>query len=281
MEATWRPAAVPAFFRGFIIRLAAHAVEVDFGMIMGSRRIVVLIPLLWIAVGCSPTLAQEAHAPKHRLGVDVGVVAESSLDELASPLIYRDVFAAAGLSYAFRGTLHRHRATFIYGRPRMTSAITTGDVHVQEGWQLQLDGSYTVRVASFGAGSGGLFAGAGIDNRFRRRNHFYGGTYSEWFTEGHSALAVAGGVRYRSAHLEVAIPLVAYVVRSPYAAKGWVRYRWAVPLRGITARASYERPVSRRVALHSAYVLDIHRIEYPVPSSTLRHGLVIGLRLMR
>jgi hypothetical protein len=163
------------------------------------------------------------HDRPHALALGVGLDHRALRDDQASPLRYEGAGLALEAAYRYDGARWHHRVDVSFRSTTLTSSITDHGVPAAE----LLAGRFRHAVLrDVGAWRElALRAGASIHGEGEQRDHTYIGTLGESYTLALLAAGPAGEASVRVSDRAVveaslALPLVALVLRSPWATKG-------------------------------------------------------------
>jgi len=173
-------------------------------------------------------LAQPDRPKKNFIGLHTGALSSSIKDELASPLTYKGSGAPIQLSYRFMGNKNRHSVSLSYSRSKLfpTAELPYGQ-HSLDHFQFDLAYSYHRFLASLFRDRVKLYLGGVWDNHVSVRELYYIWNMSEIYGELVSSLDISPLLEFKMSKknqitCQLALPVMALVIRSPYAQKGIV-----------------------------------------------------------
>lgn len=170
--------------------------------------------------------AQSIAVEKHRIGMGSGLACFQNKDYLASPLTYRGWSIPVRLSYEYRGFKNRHSLCLSFSKVNLTSSISQqSSNHVMDDLRLSLEYGYHHLVTTLMRERCGFFLGGIWDNHGSRRELFYRRNHSKSYGELISSLDLSAFIEIKmspkkSFYSRLSVPMVALVVRQPYAVVG-------------------------------------------------------------
>lgn len=173
-------------------------------------------------------LAQPERPKKNSIGFYTGAQLSSIRDELASPLTYEGSGVPLQLSYRFRGNKNRHSVYLSYSKSKLyPSAELPYGQHSLDHYQFDLAYSYHHYLTSLFREKVKIFLGGAWDNHVSVRELYYVWNQSEIYGELISSLDVSPLLELKMGKkslltYQVTLPVVALVIRPPYAGKGLV-----------------------------------------------------------
>lgn len=172
------------------------------------------------------TLHAQTYRPKKNyIGLHTGALSSSIKDELASPLTYKGSGAPIQLSYRFMGNKNRHSVYLSYSKLKLSpSAALPYGQHSQSHFQVDLAYGYHY-LASLFRDKVKIYLGGVWDNHVSVRKLYYIWNDFETCGELISSLNISPLLEFKMSKknqlaYQLSLPIVALVIRPPYAGKG-------------------------------------------------------------
>lgn len=240
--------------------------------------LLLLLLLVWAGPMAGPVEGQ------HALSVGLGRGLLAVQDEQASPLRYTGWGWTGGLGYRYDGTRYQHRIDLAYREMGLTAsgaAAAVGGSHPADLREARVLHELTVKVAA--RGRVGVRAGLAFAAEAAWRQQGYGRGIEESYLLGVAGIGpsaqLSAPVSTRSRiQASVSVPVVALVIRSPYAVKGPVRARLE-PVGGfvrVLPRLAYRWRFTDRLALEVAGRGQYGSLEEPFTLRSLDRSLVVS-----
>jgi len=235
---------------------------------------------LFILISFHTLLAQTARPKKNSIGFHTGVLSSSVKDELASSLTYKGSGAPIQLSYRFMGNKNRHSVSLSYSKSKLfpTAELPYGQ-HSLDHFQFDLAYSYHRFLASLFRDRVKLYLGGVWDNHVSARELYYIWDMSEIYGELISSLDISPLLEFKMSKknqltYQLALPVMALVIRSPYAQKGIVipKITTVYPVQEFTGPGTHPLPLFQHQAQISVHLLPISG----TPESPVRNGPFYG-----
>ncbi len=188
----------------------------------------VLYILLIILISLQTLLAQPDKPKKNYISLHTGALSFLIKDELASPLTYKGSGAPIQLSYRFMGKKNRHSVYLSYSKSKLFPSVElTYGQHSLDHFQIDLAYGYHHYLASMFREKVKIYLGGAWDNHVSVRELYYIWDMSEIYGELISSLDISPLLELHMSKksqltYQLALPVVALVVRPPYAGKGLV-----------------------------------------------------------
>jgi hypothetical protein len=235
-----------------------------------AKPLVMLIALMSLK-------APQATAQGEAMGgwdVMAGFARQGVSDELASPLRHKGTGLFLGVGRASLGGVWIREFRISYAGASLGSSLESPRGGFEDAHHAEIGYAMLRRMARLAGGRLGLYLGGSLDVRLSIRTHRYDtyfGSRSENFGDLFAPLHLAGawslrlGGRGLLTH-RLSIPLVSFVMRSPYTG---LKYTPDPTLVGPTTLTGFESDLTYRVALTRSWTLGaFHRmtlLKYPDP----------------
>jgi|GEM_PF-1209270 len=233
----------------------------------------VLYVLLIVLISFQALLAQPDRPKKNTISLHTGALSSSVKDELASPLTYEGSGTPVQLSYRFMGNKNRHSVYLSYSKSKLfPSAELSYGQHSLDNFQAGLAYGYHRYFASMSGKKVKIYLGGVWDNHVSVRELYYVWDMSEIYGELVSSLDVSPLLEFHLSKksrltYQLALPIVALVVRPPYAGKGLVAPKVTTMNRFVRLKNSLELEHALSRYFNIRFMYKYVYYQYPEPKS--------------